>query len=144
VLNLSVCFFYSNSEGWSPTGSTRHVDRQLAYCTCPGWLWEWRIWWNDDLARPYQSVNQSFIQQILYVVNVQSQSPCNLDTDSIVKETVNGPQTQWYMNRRGRIFAYPIPANVTFKKQFPSRCDIRDPGESRSVSILRDVARNWS
>jgi hypothetical protein len=33
---------------WSPTGSTRHVGHQLAYCTCPGWLWGWRIWWNDD------------------------------------------------------------------------------------------------
>jgi hypothetical protein len=20
----------------------------LAYCTCPGWLWWWRIWWNED------------------------------------------------------------------------------------------------
>jgi hypothetical protein len=38
----------SNSGGWSPTGSTRHVDHQLAYCTCSGWLWGWRIWWNDD------------------------------------------------------------------------------------------------
>jgi hypothetical protein len=34
--------------GWSPTGSTRHIGHQLAYCTCTGWLWEWRIWWNDD------------------------------------------------------------------------------------------------
>jgi hypothetical protein len=34
--------------GWSPTGSTRHVSHQLAYCTSPGWLWGWRIWWNDD------------------------------------------------------------------------------------------------
>jgi hypothetical protein len=20
----------------------------MAYCTCPGWLWWWRIWWNED------------------------------------------------------------------------------------------------
>jgi hypothetical protein len=20
----------------------------MAYCTCPGWLWWWRIWWNKD------------------------------------------------------------------------------------------------
>jgi hypothetical protein len=31
-----------------PIGSTRHVGHQLAYCTCPWWLWGWRIWWNDD------------------------------------------------------------------------------------------------
>jgi hypothetical protein len=40
--------FNSNSGGCSPTGSTWHVGHQLAYCTCPGWLWGWRIWWNDD------------------------------------------------------------------------------------------------
>jgi hypothetical protein len=41
-------FFISNSVGWSPTGSTQRVGHQLAYCTCPGWLRWWRIWWNDD------------------------------------------------------------------------------------------------
>jgi hypothetical protein len=41
-------FLISNSEGWSPTGSTRHCGHQLAYCICPGWLWGWRIWLNDD------------------------------------------------------------------------------------------------
>jgi hypothetical protein len=20
----------------------------MAYCVCPGWLWWWRIWWNED------------------------------------------------------------------------------------------------
>jgi hypothetical protein len=34
--------------GWSPTGSTRHVGHQLAYCTCPGWLRWWRNWWNEN------------------------------------------------------------------------------------------------
>jgi hypothetical protein len=41
-------FFNSNSGGWSPTGSTRQVGHQLAYCSCPEWLWGWRIWCNDD------------------------------------------------------------------------------------------------
>jgi hypothetical protein len=41
-------FFYSTNGGWSPTGSTRYVSHQLDCCTCPGWLWGWRIWWNDD------------------------------------------------------------------------------------------------
>jgi hypothetical protein len=44
----SIHSAFSNSGGWSPTGSTRHVGHQLGYCTCPGWLWGWRIWWNDD------------------------------------------------------------------------------------------------
>jgi hypothetical protein len=30
------------------TGSTQHVGHWMAYCTCPGWLWWWRIWWNED------------------------------------------------------------------------------------------------
>jgi hypothetical protein len=29
-------------------GSTRHVGHWMAYCTCPGWIWWWRIWWNED------------------------------------------------------------------------------------------------
>jgi hypothetical protein len=33
--------------GGVQTGSTRHIDHSLAYCTCPGWLWGWRIWWNE-------------------------------------------------------------------------------------------------
>jgi hypothetical protein len=38
----------SHSGGWSPYSV--HSARQplLAYCTCPGWLWWWRIWWNED------------------------------------------------------------------------------------------------
>jgi hypothetical protein len=32
--------------GGVQTGSTRHVGHYLPYCTCPGWLWGWRIWWN--------------------------------------------------------------------------------------------------
>jgi hypothetical protein len=41
-------FFNSRSGGWSPNGSTRHVSHWMAYCTCPGWLWWWRNWWNED------------------------------------------------------------------------------------------------
>jgi hypothetical protein len=25
----------------------RHCGHYLTYCTCPGWLWRWRIWWNE-------------------------------------------------------------------------------------------------
>jgi hypothetical protein len=42
-------FFFKFAE-WGvgvQTGSTRHVGHLLAYCTCPGWLWGWRIWWNE-------------------------------------------------------------------------------------------------
>jgi hypothetical protein len=34
------------------TGSTRHVGHLLAYCTCPAWLWGWRIWWNEWQGKP--------------------------------------------------------------------------------------------
>jgi hypothetical protein len=46
--NIGVNFFNSHSGGWNPAGSTRHVGHWLAYCTCPGWLWWWRIWSNED------------------------------------------------------------------------------------------------
>jgi hypothetical protein len=41
-------FFNSHSGGGVQAGSTRHVGHWMAYCTCPGWLWWWRIWWNKD------------------------------------------------------------------------------------------------
>jgi hypothetical protein len=37
------------------TGSTRNVGHLLAYCTCPGWLWRWRIWWNEWQGKPKYS-----------------------------------------------------------------------------------------
>jgi hypothetical protein len=35
-------------EGGVHTGSTRHIGHWMTDCTCPGWLWCWRIWWNED------------------------------------------------------------------------------------------------
>jgi hypothetical protein len=37
------------------TGSTQHVGHLLAYCTCSGWLWGWRIWWNEWKGKPKYS-----------------------------------------------------------------------------------------
>jgi hypothetical protein len=34
--------------GGVQAGSTRHVGHWIAYCICPGWLWWWRILWNED------------------------------------------------------------------------------------------------
>jgi hypothetical protein len=48
---FELSFFYIiriGGGGWNPTESARYVGHQLAYCTCPGWLWGWRIlveWW---------------------------------------------------------------------------------------------------
>jgi hypothetical protein len=41
--------------GGVQTGSTRHVGHLLAYCTCTGWLWGWRIWWNEWQGKPKYS-----------------------------------------------------------------------------------------
>jgi hypothetical protein len=41
--------------GGVQTGPTRHVGHLLAYCTCPGWLWGWRIGWNEWKGKPKYS-----------------------------------------------------------------------------------------
>jgi hypothetical protein len=41
--------------GGVQTGPTRQVGHSLAYCTCPGWLWGWRIWWNEWQGKPKYS-----------------------------------------------------------------------------------------
>jgi hypothetical protein len=48
---MAICIV----EGGVQTGSTRHVGQLLAYCTCPGWLWELRIWWNEWQEMPKYS-----------------------------------------------------------------------------------------
>jgi hypothetical protein len=40
-------FLFGIVGGGVHTGSTRHCGHVLAYCTCPGWLWGWRSWWNE-------------------------------------------------------------------------------------------------
>jgi hypothetical protein len=45
---ISMLFSIRIVWGGVQTGSTRHVGHWMAYCTCPGWLWWWRIWWNED------------------------------------------------------------------------------------------------
>jgi hypothetical protein len=41
-------FFNSHSGEWSLNWVHSVRRPLLAYCTCPGWLWGWRIWWNKD------------------------------------------------------------------------------------------------
>jgi hypothetical protein len=45
--------------GGVQTGSNQHVGHLLAYCTCPGWLWGWRIWWNEWQGKPKYSEKAS-------------------------------------------------------------------------------------
>jgi hypothetical protein len=33
--------------GGGQDGSTRQVGHWMAYCTCPGWFWWWRMWGNE-------------------------------------------------------------------------------------------------
>jgi hypothetical protein len=53
--NGPVCLVICIVGGGVQTGSTRHVGHLLAYCTCPGWLWEWGIWWNEWQGKPKYS-----------------------------------------------------------------------------------------
>jgi hypothetical protein len=39
-------FFNSHSGGWNPHWVHSARRPLLVYCTCPRWLWGWRIWWN--------------------------------------------------------------------------------------------------
>jgi hypothetical protein len=54
--------------GGVQTGTTRHVGHLLAYCTCPGWLWGWRIWWNEWQKKPKYS-EKTCLSAILSTTN---------------------------------------------------------------------------
>jgi hypothetical protein len=45
---LSVLISNSHSGGWSPNWVHSARRPLLAYCTCPGWLCGFRIWWNEN------------------------------------------------------------------------------------------------
>jgi hypothetical protein len=53
-IQMSLIFFFNlrTVGGGIQTGSTRHFGHSFAYCTCPGWLWEWRIWCNEWQGKP--------------------------------------------------------------------------------------------
>jgi hypothetical protein len=51
----TVFFLICIVGGGVQTGSTRYVGHLLAYCTCPGWVWGWRIWWNEWQGKPKYS-----------------------------------------------------------------------------------------
>jgi hypothetical protein len=46
-INSSLEIFYLNIGGWSPYWVHSALRPLLACCTCPGWLWGWRSWWNE-------------------------------------------------------------------------------------------------
>jgi hypothetical protein len=48
LLALQNGIFFSHSGGWSPYWVHSARRPLQAYCTCPRWLWWWRIWWNED------------------------------------------------------------------------------------------------
>jgi hypothetical protein len=45
--NYVFFFIIWKVGGGVHTGSTLHCSYYLAYCTCPGWLWGRRSWWNE-------------------------------------------------------------------------------------------------
>jgi hypothetical protein len=48
LIYSSFFFLIRIMWGGIQSGSTRHVGRWMAYCTCPGWIWWWRIGWNEE------------------------------------------------------------------------------------------------
>jgi hypothetical protein len=55
--------------GGVQTGSTLHVGHWMAYCTCPGWLWCWRIWWNGDWQGKPKYSDKTFPSATLSTTN---------------------------------------------------------------------------
>jgi hypothetical protein len=47
MTGTKTCTLFFLIWGWSPYWVHSALRLLLAYCTCPGWLWGWRIWWNE-------------------------------------------------------------------------------------------------
>jgi hypothetical protein len=100
-------FFNSNSGGWSPTGSSLHVGHRLVYCTCPGWLWGTRIWWNDN----WQG-EQKYSEKTCPSATLSTTNPIWPDRVRTQAATVGSQRlTAWAMARPRRIII------VTYSKR---------------------------
>jgi hypothetical protein len=91
--------------GWSPAGSTRHVGHWMAYCTCPGWLWWWRIWWKEDSQRKPKYSEKTCNSAILSTTN----PTCQTRAQTRAAAVAVGSQrlTAWAMGR---------PLRVTYRR----------------------------
>jgi hypothetical protein len=44
---IYICIY----REWSPYWVQSALRPLLPYCTCPGWLWWWRSWWNEQILQ---------------------------------------------------------------------------------------------
>jgi hypothetical protein len=66
----TVFFFLIRIVGGGvQAGSPRHVGHWMAYCTCPAWLWWWRIWWNEDWQGKPKYLEKTCPSATLYTTN---------------------------------------------------------------------------
>jgi hypothetical protein len=47
----------------------------MAYCTCPGWLWLWRIWWTEDWQGKPKYSEKTYLRATLSTTNPSLPDP---------------------------------------------------------------------
>jgi hypothetical protein len=92
---IYVPFFFLNSlsGGWISNGVHSARGPLLAYYTCPGWLWGWRIWWNEYWQRKLKYSEKTCPRATLSTTN-----PTWPDTDANPGRR-GGKPTAWTMTR---------------------------------------------
>jgi hypothetical protein len=63
-------FFLIRIVGWWIPNWIHSARRPLlVYCTCPGWLWGWRIWWNEERQGKPKYSEKTNPSAILFTAN---------------------------------------------------------------------------
>jgi hypothetical protein len=62
---------------WSPNWVHSACRPLLAYCTCSGWLWGWRIWWNEDWQGKQKYLKKTYRSATLSTTNPTWPDPCS-------------------------------------------------------------------
>jgi hypothetical protein len=92
----SMNFFYSHSGGGGGgTLSTRHIGPWMAYYTCPGWLWWWRFWWNEDCQGRLKYSEKTCPSATLSTTNPTCQTRARTQAAAVGSQRV----TAWAMAR---------------------------------------------
>jgi hypothetical protein len=114
-LQLETCFFFLIRivRSGVRTGSTRHVGHWMAYCTCPGWLWWWRIWWNEDWQGKPKYSEKTWPNSTLSTTNPTwpdtGSNPGRRDGKPATKRSSYGAASTYFL------LIYLIPSSYTLR-----------------------------
>jgi hypothetical protein len=109
------CFFFNSHSGGvksklGPLGSS--ATEWPIYCTCPGWLWWWRIWWNEDWHGKPKYSEKTCPKATLSTTNPTwpdpGLNPCRRSGKPATNHLSYGAALNWFVKRPGKNVSFSV------------------------------------